>query len=77
VLVDGNLQQEQFGDENFDITQVDAARAASICAAADGSEGDGGGGVILRSASAALSYGLTTRYGGARPADAFTDRGLG
>jgi hypothetical protein len=44
VLVDGNLQQEEFGYENFDITQVDDARRDSICAAIDGAE-DGQGAV--------------------------------
>lgn len=73
VLVDGNLQQEEFGYENFDITQVDDARRDSICAAIDGAEDGQGGGVILRSAPAALSYGLTTRYGGGRPPNAFPD----
>ena len=73
VLVDGNLKQEEFGYENFDITQVDDARRGSICAAIDDSEDGQGGGVILRSGSAALSYGLTTRYGGGRAQNAFPD----
>jgi len=64
-LRDGNLVVEDFGSENFDQTQIDAARADQICAmVTDGEEGDGPGPIILRSGPTALSYGMQTQYAG-------------
>ena len=65
VLVNGNVEQEEFGHENFDVRDIDAARAEEICRII--SRGEDGGkddDVILRTGGQALSYGLTTRYAG-------------
>jgi prepilin signal peptidase PulO-like enzyme (type II secretory pathway) len=62
-LVDGNLEQEEFGHE-FDVTQVDAVRADEICRMIDGAEEDEPDDVILLSAPAALSLGMGTQYAG-------------
>jgi len=64
VLVDGNMEQEEFGHENFDPTLIDAARAEQICAIVTGGEEGNPDPVILRSGPTALSYGMQTRYAG-------------
>jgi hypothetical protein len=66
VLVDGNLEQEEFGHENFDVTEIDAVRADDICRIITRGEEGGTDDVILRSAPDALSYGMAAHYAGGR-----------
>ena len=67
ILRDGNMEQDEFGEENFDPAEIDAARADQICALIDGGEEGGSDDVILRTGPTALSYGMTTAYGGGHP----------
>jgi prepilin signal peptidase PulO-like enzyme (type II secretory pathway) len=64
VLVDGNMDQEEFGHENFDVRDIDATRANEICQIITRGEEGSNDDVILRSGAAGLSYGLTTKFGG-------------
>jgi hypothetical protein len=64
VLVNGNMEQEEFGHENFDPTQIDSARADAICQIITQGEEGTTPPVILRTAPTALSYGMQTRYAG-------------
>lgn len=64
VLVNGNMDQKEFGHENFDVREVDAVRADEICRIISRGEEGGGDDVILRTGPEALSYGLVTRYAG-------------
>jgi hypothetical protein len=65
VLVNGNMEQEEFGHENFDVREIDATRADEICRIISRGEEDGGGDdVIERTGSEALSYGMVTKFAG-------------
>jgi hypothetical protein len=66
VLVNGNMDQEEFGHENFDPTEVDAARADGVCQVISRAEEAASDGLIDRTATEGLSYGLMTHYAGAR-----------
>lgn len=66
VLVNGNLDQEEFGHENFDIREIDAGRADAICQIVTRAEEGESGPVIERTGPEALSYGLKTHFGGGR-----------
>lgn len=66
VLVNGNMDQEEFGHENFDTREIDATRADDICRIITRSEEDDVDDVVERKAPEALSYGMTTQYGGGR-----------
>lgn len=64
VLINGNMEQEEFGHENFDVRQIDAIRAQAICQIITRGEEGGRDPVIERTGPEALSYGLLTRYAG-------------
>ncbi|MGR8980661.1 MAG: hypothetical protein ACU84H_11320 [Gammaproteobacteria bacterium] len=64
VLVNGNMEQEEFGHENFDPAQITAERADAICQIVTRGEEEDPGPVIERKAPTALSYGMQTRYAG-------------
>ncbi len=66
VLVNGNLEQEEFGHENFDPTLITAERADAICNIITNGEEGTSDDVILRTGPTALSYGMTTHYAGAQ-----------
>jgi hypothetical protein len=63
-LVDGNLEQEEFGNE-FDVTQITELRADEICRMIDPAEEEEPDDVILLAAPSALSLGMGTQYTGA------------
>jgi hypothetical protein len=66
VLVNSNLEQEEFGHENFDPSQITAQRADEICnLITQGEEGKSDDVILLR-APDALSLGMTTFYAGAQ-----------
>lgn len=64
VLVNGNLEQEEFGHENFDPSQITAVRADEICRIITRAEEDQPDDVILRQGATMLSYGMATHYAG-------------
>jgi hypothetical protein len=64
VLVNGNMEQEEFLHENFDPTQITRERADAICDIITRTEEDDEPPVIERTGGDALSYGMTTRYAG-------------
>lgn len=66
VLINGNMEQEEFGHENFDVREVDATRADEICRIITRGEEGGTDDVIERRGPEALSYGLRARYAGGR-----------
>lgn len=68
VLVNGNVEQEEFGHENFDVREIDAARADEICRIITRGEEGTPDDVILRTSGEALAYGLTTTFAGGKPA---------
>src|SRR5918994_1106943 len=68
TIKDGELEDAQFGSENFDITQLDGVREADICRMVTGSEEGESDDVILLRAPQALSMGMTTRFAGGRAA---------
>lgn len=67
VLVNGNMDQEEFGHENFDVRDINAARADAICQIITRGEEDDPDPVIQRTSSQALSYGLHTHFAGGHP----------
>jgi len=66
VLVNGNMEQDEFGHENFDPTKIDEKRADEICRTVTRGEEDDADNVIERTAPEALSLGMTTHYAGGR-----------
>jgi hypothetical protein len=64
-LVDSAAERKERGFERFDNSEVTKAMADEICHLMCKSENGRDEPVILRTAPQALSYGLTTRYGGA------------
>ncbi len=66
VLVNSNLEQEEFGHENFDPAQITAQRADEICNLITQGEEGTADDVILLTAPSALSMGMTTFYAGAQ-----------
>ncbi len=64
VLVNGNMEQEEFGHENFDPSQITRERADAICQIITRTEEDEPVVGIERSGETALSYGMQTRYAG-------------
>ena len=63
VLVDGNEDQVVVGD-NFDPTQIDNEIAVRICQIVARAEAQDPDSRVPVTGSTALSYGMTTRYGG-------------
>jgi hypothetical protein len=68
ALRDGDLVDEEFGHENFDVTEITAIRESEICRMVTGGEEGGGDDVILLSAPQALSFGMVTQYAGGHAA---------
>jgi hypothetical protein len=68
ALRDGDLVDEEFGHENFDVTEITAIRESEICRMVTGGEEGGGDDVILLSAPQALSFGMVTHYAGGHAA---------
>lgn len=64
VPIDTDEEQDQLGHENFDPTQIDVDRMDQICDFIQGTEDEDPPPQIERSAPEALSYGMTTYYGG-------------
>ncbi len=64
VLRNGNLEQDQFGDENYDPTQITKDIAQKSCGIVTKAEEGRREDEIEQTAAAALSYGLTTNYAG-------------
>jgi hypothetical protein len=65
-LEKGKLVDEEFGNENFDVTEIDAIRENEICRMVTGGEEGEDGDVILLRAPQALSFGMATQYAGGR-----------
>ena len=63
-LENGDLVDEEFGNENFDVNEIDAIRENEICRMVTGGEEGEDGGVILLSAPSALSMGMATQFAG-------------
>jgi hypothetical protein len=69
LLENGELLNEEFGRENFDVTEITAARENEICRmVTGGEEGEDGGGPILLRAPQALSMGMAAQYAGGHAA---------
>lgn len=66
TLDKGELVDEEFGHENFDVTEIDAIRENEICRMVTGGEEGEDGDVILLRAPQALSMGMVTQYAGGR-----------
>lgn len=64
VLVNGNMEQEEFGQENFDPTLITSERANEICEVITRAEEDVPVIGITRTGETVLSYGMQTRYAG-------------
>lgn len=64
VLVHGNMEQEEFGHENFDTRQITSERAEEICRIVTRAEEDEPDDVIERRGDTLLSYGMATHYAG-------------
>jgi hypothetical protein len=64
VLVSGNMQQEEFGHENFDPTQITSDRTDTICRIVTRVEEDEPEDFVERRGQTLLSYGMQTRYAG-------------
>jgi hypothetical protein len=64
VLVSGNMEQEEFGHENFDPTKIRRNRADKICDIVTRAEEDDPPDTIERRGQTLLSYGMQTRYAG-------------
>lgn len=77
VLVNGNLEQEEFSYENFDPAEITAERADEICGIVGRAEEGEIPETIERAGSALLSYGLTTHFASAGENDKGRCRGGG
>jgi hypothetical protein len=64
VLVHGNMDQEEFGHENFDPGEITGERADEICGIITKAEEDRPDDVIEKDEETLLSYGMNTYYAG-------------
>ena len=67
-LENGDLVVEEFGRENFDVSEITAVRENEICRMVTGDEENGGDGPILLRAPQALSMGMVGPFAGGRAA---------
>jgi hypothetical protein len=58
------MEQEEFGHENFDPSQITQERAEEVCDIVTRAEEEEPADTIERRGETSLSYGMTTRYAG-------------